>query len=74
MGASAVFLIGFSVTFMDALYHVRFCSQILFPRAAFLLCFVVLLVKPWKARVRVSLLLRALLEVSHITCGNPCWN
>ena len=73
-GFSTVFLIGFSVTFTHKLRHLRFCSQLLFPRAAFPRCVVVPRVKPWKARARVFPLLRVLVEVLHITCGVSCWN
>ena len=69
-GVSAVFLIGFFLFFTHA------CGLLSapFPLAAFLLCSVVPQVKPWKARLRVSLLLRVLVEVSHITCGIRNWN
>ena len=60
-----------SVTFTHALQHLLFCSQVSFPRAVPLFCSVVPQAKPWKAGLRVSLLLRVLVEVSHKNMWNP---
>ena len=66
---SAVLFTGFYVTLTHALHHLWFRSHLPFPRIQ-----VVPQVEQWKAQLRVSLLRRVLVKVSHTTCGNLSWN
>ena len=51
------------------LHHFWFCSQPFFMRVHF-----VFQERQWKAQLRVSLLRRVLVKLSHTTCGILSWN
>ena len=72
-GLSAVFLIGFSMTFTHALHHMLFALRPFYRAQPFTepCC---TLSEPWKAQFRVLLPLRVLVKVSHTTCGILCWS